>query len=148
MALASPAVLLAAAVAWLALYGAAVWTADHFAYPVAAEFFARCLQDTIVQDFVGALSGAVRFLLVLQTLSLVGMVKGRITGPSSDGYTLRGKHVVVTGGSEGLGICTARHCLAQGAKVTLVVRLVVLCSLPPRRTLKLLLVLDPGCVRA
>jgi hypothetical protein len=134
MALSTPAVLLASAVAWFAVYGMSVWVADTFAYPVAATFFAHHLQDTIMQDFVGALSVTVRFLLVLQTLSLVGIAKGRLTGPSSQGYTLRGKHVVVTGGSEGLGLCTARHCLAQGAKVTLVVRFVVNfshCPCPP-----------------
>lgn len=38
------------------------------------------------------------------------------------GWGLRNKHVFITGGSSGLGLCVARHCYAEGARVTIVAR--------------------------
>src|SRR6266567_7748807 len=37
-------------------------------------------------------------------------------------YTLRDKAVVITGGSRGLGLVTARHICAQGGRVALIAR--------------------------
>jgi NAD(P)-dependent dehydrogenase (short-subunit alcohol dehydrogenase family) len=44
----------------------------------------------------------------------------RLSGPAA--LALQGRHVLVTGGSSGIGEAVAVLCVSQGAKVTLVAR--------------------------
>lgn len=38
------------------------------------------------------------------------------------GVKLSGKHVIITGGSEGLGLCLARELCVKGCRVTIIAR--------------------------
>lgn len=40
--------------------------------------------------------------------------------PRNQAYTFHGKHVLITGGCNGIGLCLARLALERGARVTLV----------------------------
>jgi len=53
-------------------------------------------------------------------MAVVGVVLNWLRGPRA--ITLKGKHVLITGGSSGIGEAVAALCAAQGAKVTLLAR--------------------------
>lgn len=55
-------------------------------------------------------------LAMLAASKAHSMIKTRM------GFNVKGQHVVVTGGSEGLGLAVATHCAQQGAKVTIMAR--------------------------
>ena len=120
MAYASPASLVASASVWLVVFLAAVLATDWYAAPFVGSVLREHLAGTVIGNYVDGIVLFCRFILLLQTLSLVVFLKRLLAGARA--YSLQNKHVVITGGSQGLGMSIARQCLARGAKVTLVVR--------------------------
>jgi len=57
--------------------------------------------------------------VVYPVLIVLGMLYKRLTAP---GFNVAGKHVVVTGGSQGLGMSVAARYAKAGANVTLLAR--------------------------
>lgn len=65
------------------------------------------------------------FLLLVVVLTLVQKLTGIIGSPTlstSSSHSRKGKHVLVTGGSSGIGLEVARIYLNQGCRVTIVAR--------------------------
>ncbi len=92
---------------------------DTFWAPLVTSALEHYLVDTLLGPQTGLLATVARLLLCVQSLSFVSIIQRRMFGGRA--YTLENKHVLVTGGSQGLGLDIARQCLKQGARVTVVV---------------------------
>src|SRR3954451_20222823 len=60
--------------------------------------------------------------LILAAASAGAFLAGRAVSRRLFGYSLRGKVVLITGGSRGLGLCLAREFAQEGAKIVICAR--------------------------
>ena len=114
----SPAALVFKAIFSVAVSIAVVVAVDAYGTPVLEDVFQTYLAETLVGPYLGQLVIVTRVIMAVQSLTLIQFLHGLV---SRERYSVSGKHVVITGGSQGLGLCLARHCLTKGAKVTIVV---------------------------
>jgi NAD(P)-dependent dehydrogenase (short-subunit alcohol dehydrogenase family) len=112
----SPGSMLLQTLGWLAVNVGAVYLTVVYGTPFLevqlARYFAEPHLNTVVTVFA--------VLLAIQSLSVVAYIKSIVDGLGN--YSVANKHVLITGGSQGLGLSLAKLCLKQGARVTIVSR--------------------------
>jgi len=107
------------AAVWLSLVCGAVWGMDVYGTPLISSATKHYLDGTMLGARIDSIVILLRITLAIQTISIVLFIKRKFVGPAP--YDFRNKHVLITGGSQGLGYCIALQCLQQGARVTIVV---------------------------